>query len=150
MKSTVVLRSLAVVVAAAALVGAYHSAAASVEVARNSQRRITIMVTPQVAPNEIDLGKAKAIDVAIKGEPSWQFSDIDPQTVEFAKAIPTKSSTSSKDWDNDGIADRTYSFAPKDLKLQLTDSIACLTLELINKQKLSGCDKVKVIKSGQH
>ena len=150
MKSSAVLRSIAVVTAIAAIAGAVHSAAASVSVARESQRRIRILVTPAVANNDVDLGKTKAIDVAIAGEPSWSFGDIDPQTVEFAGAIPAKSSTSSKDWDNDGEADRTYSFAPGQLKLTLTDTLACLRFETLNKQKMSGCDKVKVIKSGQY
>ncbi len=144
---TTVLRSLTVVVAAFALVGAVRSAAASAEIARETQRRIRIMVSPQVANDDVDLGKTKALDVAIIQEPSWSFSDIDPQTVEFAKAIPAKSSYSSKDYDNDGLSDRVYSFTPKSLKLTEADTLACLTLETINKQKFSGCTKVKVIKA---
>jgi len=156
MKSTVILRSLAAAAAVLVLAVAVRSATANVATARatsglvDAQQRIRIMITPQVPNNDVDLSKTKAIDVAIVYERSWSFGDIDAQTVDFAGAFPTKSATLSKDWDNDGEADRTYYFAPKDLKLTPTDTMACLKLETINKQKLSGCDKVKVIpaKSG--
>jgi hypothetical protein len=146
MKTTVI-RSLTLVVAAVALVGAVRSAAASAEIARETQRRIRIMVSPAVANDDVDLGKTKALEVAIIQESSWSFSDIDPQTVEFAGAIPATSSTKSKDYDNDGLADRVYQFTPKQLKLTEADTMACLKLETINKLKMSGCTKVKVIKA---
>ena len=148
MKLRNTLRTLAVAATLSLVLAfAVQSAGAHMNVARTTaQRTMRIMVTPVVANNDIDLGKAnKNIDVAILGETSWEFSDIDAQTVEFAKAIPAKSSTSSKDVDNDGIADRNYSFTTNQLKITATDTLACMTLETMQKMKYRGCDKIKVI-----
>jgi hypothetical protein len=151
MKDT--LKTVAVVAVLAGVLGvAVRSAAASIETASNtaslvdSQRRITVSVTPLIANNDINLGQPnKAVEVAILGETSLDFSEIDPQTVEFAKAIPARSSYKSTDVNNDGVPDRTYSFTTKMLKLTPADTIACLELQTMQKLKMSGCDKVKVI-----
>ena len=152
MKISNTLRTLAVATTLSLVLAfAVKSAGAHMNVARAAsslvdQRVLRIMVTPQVAHNDIDLAKgSKAVDVTIIGEQSWQFSDIDNQTVEFAKAIPAKTSTSSRDWDNDGIPDRTYTFTTSQLKLTPTDTLGCLTLETLQKLKYRGCDKIKVL-----
>jgi hypothetical protein len=136
------------------LAGAVHLAAANVSTARDAaklvggdQRIIRIMVTPDLANNDIKLSTPnKAVDVAIIYEQTWNFSDIEPTSVEFNKAIPARNSFKTKDVDNDGEGDRIYTFTTKDLKLTETDTIACLTAETIQRQKLRGCDRIKVIK----
>jgi hypothetical protein len=134
------------------MVGAVRSAAAHFDTAGSTaslvdaQRRMRIMVTPAVANNDINLAqKNKAVDVAILGENSFDFSEIDPQTVEFAGAIPARSASKSGDVDNDGVSDRTYTFTTSQLKLTPADTMACLTLQTMQKLKMSGCDKVKVL-----
>jgi hypothetical protein len=154
MKTVKIVRSLAVAGALTfILVSAARSAAANVgtalkatELVDGSQRRMRISITPVIANNDINLAqKNKAIEVAIIGEPTWDFTDIDPQTVEFAGAIPARSSYKSTDVDNDGQSDRIYSFTTSQLKLTPADTMACMKLETLQKLKVSGCDKVKVI-----
>jgi hypothetical protein len=162
MMTSKLVRSTAVVAALAlVLVVAVQNAVASAAAARTAselvgdvQRNIRIMVTPLVANNDIDQSKAnKGIDVAIMGgDNSWAFADIDGPTIEFAGALPARSASTSRDVDQDGVADRIYSFTTKQLKLTPADTLACLTFESLQKIKFRGCDKVKVLpaKSSQY
>jgi hypothetical protein len=156
MRTKALIRSAAVAtVAALVVVTAVKSAAASASAARTAHtsvsggfRDVRIMITPNVAHNDIKLAqKNKAVDVAIIAETSWEFSDIEPQSVEFAGSIPAKSATGSKDVDADGVSDRIYYFTTSQLKLTEADTIACFKAVTIQKVPLIGCDKVKVIKA---
>jgi hypothetical protein len=157
MKTPAILRAVAVFgVAAVVLTGAVQSAMASVENASavsslvEARQNIKINITPTFpAHNDIKLADAKkGIEVAIIATPSIPFSDIDVRTIEFAGALPATNNHKSRDVDLDGEADRIYVFTTSQLKLTPADTIACLTGETLQKLRIRGCEKIKVIPAG--
>jgi hypothetical protein len=137
------------------VVGAVRDAAASMDTAYLASaladdqmiRPIGIDIWPRNKSTEINLSqKNKAVEVSILAEPALNYSEIDFPTIEFAGALPASTSTTSYDANGDGRSDRVYKFTTRELKLTEADTIACLTAETTNRQKLRGCTAVKVIK----
>jgi len=101
-----------------------------------------IDIKPGNCPNSINLNKGD-IAVAVFSYGTFAASAIDPATVIFAGAAPTK--WSAEDKNGDGVLDMVYHFDRPDTDLQIIDTRACLSGDIIGDGSFRSCDMVRMV-----
>jgi len=104
-----------------------------------------IDIKPGSEQNSINLKSKGVVPVAVLATDLIYAEMIDPDTVEFAGAIPEH--FSYEDIDNDGNDDIIFHFRTQALDLDRNSTEATLTGSLLTGEDISGTDKVRIVQS---
>jgi hypothetical protein len=104
---------------------------------------VTIDIKPGGEPNPINLKSKGKVPVAVLTTEIFDASDVDPDTVEFAGAVPLR--WVLEDVDEDGDMDLLFHFKTQELALEAAETEAVLSGETFGGMAIEASDSVKVI-----
>jgi hypothetical protein len=105
---------------------------------------VEIDIKPGGNPNSINLKSKGVIPVAILTSIDFDSTLVDPETVEFAGALPFK--WNMKDIDGDGDVDIVFHFKTQELNLDINSIEASITGQTIDPTySIFGADTVNIV-----
>jgi len=105
--------------------------------------QVALDIKPQSDPNSINLGSQGLISVAIITDSSFDATTVDPASVEFASAYPTR--WVIEDINKDKVEDLLFHFDTQELNLNINCSEAMLIGETFGGQLIFGVDDVNIV-----
>jgi hypothetical protein len=108
---------------------------------------IELDIKPGGNPNNINLSSQGVVPVAVLTTPSFDARDVDPKTLFFAEAAPTRCTRA--DVENDGDLDLLCHFQTQDLHLNLDAATATLTGATYHGEKIEGEDSIRIVPGSQ-
>ena len=106
---------------------------------------LLIDIKPGGEQNSINLKSRGVVPVAVLTTDSICAEMIDPDTVEFAGAIPEH--WSFEDVDDDGDDDIIFHFRTQELDIDQNSTEATLTARLLTQEEVFGTDEIRVVPS---
>jgi hypothetical protein len=106
---------------------------------------VGVDIKPGSFPNSINLGNNGVVPVAVLGSDVFDATQIDPSTVVFAGAAPSKGKMSFSDVNGDGYLDAVMHFETQSLALEDGDEDACVSGATTGGVAFQGCDSVRTI-----
>jgi hypothetical protein len=97
-------------------------------------------------PNSINLKSKGVVPVAVLTTGDFDASSVDPDTVEFAGAVPLR--WTMEDVDGDGNTDLLFHFKTQELTLDPDSAEATLTGSTYGAQLIQGTDTVNIVLAG--
>lgn len=111
---------------------------------KNPAINVEIDIKPGGNPNSINLKSKGVVPVAILTSMDFDSTLVDPETVEFAGALPVK--WNMKDIDGDGDVDIVFHFKTQELNLDINSIEASITGQTIDPiYSIFGADTVNIV-----
>lgn len=107
---------------------------------------VAIDIKPGSDPNSINLKSKGVVPVAVLTTGDFDASSVDPDTVEFAGAVPLR--WTMEDVDGDGNTDLLFHFKTQELTLDPDSAEATLTGSTYGAQLIQGTDTVNIVLAG--
>jgi len=126
---------------------------AECEILPSSSIQVDIDIKPASDPNSINTKSMGKVPVAILGSETFDVTDVDVTTLAFgpAGATPAHDLTDPavyashlEDVNDDGLTDLVSHYVQKETGLLSSDTVACISGELLDATPIEGCDSVKV------
>ena len=104
---------------------------------------IELDIRPGGNPNNINLSSRGVVPVAVLTTESFDAKNVNPKSLFFAKAQPTRCNIA--DVENDGDLDLLCHFETQDLHLDLDATAATLTGTTYDGQEIKGTDSIRIV-----
>ena len=105
--------------------------------------QVTLDIKPGSDPNSINLKSNGVVPVAVLTTDDFDAGEVNPESVEFACAMPER--WNSNDVDGDGDLDLLFHFRTQELDLTEDSEDATLTGQTTDGHEITGTDSVRIV-----